>query len=154
MIARLGLAAMFSVADAMPWQLSATWCAGHDLFRVKEALDRDGNAVLYRQGESSISLYDRFVGEKAFCQAGYTTASERIAVADTDECPVRKCIEVRRLEDESSASPSHLTIYDTFQTVSLDKFIPGRISPRLALENASPNLVANHRRHKQPACRV
>jgi hypothetical protein len=63
---------------------------------VKEALDRGGIAVLYRQGESSVSLYDRFVGERAFCQAGYTTARERIAVADTDECPVRKCIKVRR----------------------------------------------------------
>jgi hypothetical protein len=26
--------------------------------------------------------------------------SEKIAVAETDECPVRKCIEVRRFVDE------------------------------------------------------
>jgi hypothetical protein len=96
MITRLGLVAMFSVASFDAHAIVRYMVQGMTCSEVKEALDRDGIAVLYRQNESGISLYDRFVGERAFCQAGYTTASERIAVADTDECPVRKCIEVRR----------------------------------------------------------
>jgi hypothetical protein len=63
---------------------------------VQEALDRDGIAILYRPGELGVVLYDRFVKDGSFCRARSTTVSERIAVADTDKCPVRKCIEVRR----------------------------------------------------------
>jgi hypothetical protein len=63
---------------------------------VQEAFDRDGIAILYRLGESGIVLYDRFVKDGPLCQALTTAASEKRAVADTDECPVRKCIEVRR----------------------------------------------------------
>jgi hypothetical protein len=63
---------------------------------VQQALDRDGVAILYRQAESGVALYDRFVKDESFCQVDYTAASERILVADTDACPVRKCIEVRR----------------------------------------------------------
>lgn len=64
--------------------------------QVQAALDRDGTAILYRQGASGISLYDRFVRDRSACAAGYTSASERIAVADTDACRVLKCVEARR----------------------------------------------------------
>ena len=63
---------------------------------VRQALERDGVAILYRQGKSGAALYDRFVDEAARCPAGYTTATERITVADTDECGVAKCISARR----------------------------------------------------------
>jgi hypothetical protein len=96
MMIRLATAAIFSITSSEASAIVRYMVQGMTCAEVREALDRDGIAVLYRQGKSGISLYDRFVGEKAFCQAGYTTASERIAVADTDECPVRKCIEVRR----------------------------------------------------------
>jgi hypothetical protein len=96
MITRLGLIAMFSVASFDAQAIVRYMVQGMTCSEVKEALDRDGIAVLYRQGESGISLYDRFVKDGSLCHAGYTPASERKAVADTDECPVRKCIEVRR----------------------------------------------------------
>jgi hypothetical protein len=96
MITRLGLVAFFTIASFDAMAVVRYMVQGMTCAEVKEALNRDGIGILYRQGESGISLYDRFVGEKALCQAGYTTASERIAVADTDECPVRKCTEVRR----------------------------------------------------------
>jgi hypothetical protein len=96
MITRLGLVAMFSVASFDAHAIVRYMVQGMTCSEVKEALDRDGIAVLYRRGESGISLYDRFVKDGSLCHAGYTPASERIAVADTDGCPVRKCIEVRR----------------------------------------------------------
>ena len=63
---------------------------------VQEALGRDGAAILYRQGKSGAALYERFVGDVTFCTAGDTTTLERIAVADTDECRVARCISARR----------------------------------------------------------
>lgn len=63
---------------------------------VQQALSRDGVAILYRQGGSGIALYDRFVKDASFCSAGFTTAHERIEVADTDGCNVAKCVEVQR----------------------------------------------------------
>jgi hypothetical protein len=63
---------------------------------VQDALERDGVAILYRQGKSGVALYDRFVEDGSFCPAGDTTTTERIAVADTDECRVAKCISARR----------------------------------------------------------
>jgi len=66
---------------------------------VRAALDRDGVAILYRQGKSGVTLYDRFVKDGSFCATGYTTAREGIEVADTGDCRVTKCIEVSRFGD-------------------------------------------------------
>jgi hypothetical protein len=63
---------------------------------VQQALERDGVAILYRQGKSGAALYDRFVEDASRCPVGYTPTAEHIAVADTDECRVAKCISVRR----------------------------------------------------------
>jgi hypothetical protein len=96
MMIRLATAAIFSIISSEASAIVRYMVQGMTCAEVREALDRDGIAVLYRQGESGISLYDRFVKDGSLCHVGYTAASERIAVADTDECPVRKCIEVRR----------------------------------------------------------
>ncbi len=53
-------------------------------------------AILYRRGQTGSVLYDRFVEDGSFCQRGDTTAVEQIAVADTDNCKVEKCISARR----------------------------------------------------------
>src|SRR5262245_17775659 len=66
---------------------------------VHQALNRDGIAVLYRRGAANVALYDRFVKDEAFCAAGYVTAREQIATADTNDCRVAKCIEERRFGD-------------------------------------------------------
>jgi hypothetical protein len=64
---------------------------------VQAALDRDGMAILFRQGKSGVTLYDRFVRDGSFCATGYTTTGEGISSADTDNCRVTKCIDSRRL---------------------------------------------------------
>jgi hypothetical protein len=81
----------FEASAVVRYMVQGMTCA-----EVQEALDRDGIAVLYRQGSSGVSLYDRFVRDGSFCEALSTTAAVRIAVADTDECRVSKCIEMRR----------------------------------------------------------
>ena len=67
---------------------------------VEQALQRDGAAVLYRKGKSGVALYDRFVGDGSSCPAGGTTTREGIAVADTDDCRLMKCIDVRRFGEK------------------------------------------------------
>jgi hypothetical protein len=96
MTIRLAMAAIFSIASSEASAIVRYMVQGMTCAEVQQALDRDGIAILYRQGESGIVLYDRFVKDGSLCQALTTTAREKIAVADTDECPVRKCIEVRR----------------------------------------------------------
>jgi hypothetical protein len=66
---------------------------------VQDAVSRDGTAILYRQGKSGVTLYDRFVKDAKLCATGYTGSRERIEVADTDDCRVTKCIEARRFGD-------------------------------------------------------
>jgi hypothetical protein len=92
----LGLAAIFSVISFDASAIVRYMVQGMTCAEVQEALDRDGIAVLYRQGASGVSLYDRFVRDDSFCEALSTTATVRIAVADTAECLVSKCIELRR----------------------------------------------------------
>jgi hypothetical protein len=96
MMTRLGLIAIFSM---IPFEASAIvryMVQGMTCAEVQEALDRDGVAVLYRQGASGVSLYDQFVKDGSFCGALSIITVERIAVADSGECRVSKCIELRR----------------------------------------------------------
>jgi hypothetical protein len=96
MIARLSIVAALSMASSDALAIVRYMVQGMTCAEVQEALNRDGIAILYRQAESGVALYDRFVKDESFCQALSTTASARISVADTNQCPVRKCIEIRR----------------------------------------------------------
>jgi hypothetical protein len=93
---RFALAVLFSTVAFNAWAIVRYIVQDMTCTAVQQALERDGVAILYRQGGSGITLYDRFVKDASFCAAGYTTASEAIAVADTDTCRVAKCIEARR----------------------------------------------------------
>lgn len=66
---------------------------------VKDALSRDGAAILYRKSKSGVALYDRFVKDGSMCAVTDTTAYESIAVADTDSCRVSKCVDKSRFGD-------------------------------------------------------
>ena len=66
---------------------------------VKEALKRDGAAILFRRGKSGVALYDRFVKDATMCPAGNITAQEGIPTADTQSCRVSKCIDQSRFGD-------------------------------------------------------
>lgn len=96
MMIRLSMIAAFSIVSFDASAIVRYMVQGMTCAEVQEALDRDGIAILYRQAESGVALYDRFVKDESFCQARSTTASEPISVADTDGCPVKKCIEMRR----------------------------------------------------------
>ena len=63
---------------------------------VQQALERDRAAIVYRKGKSGAALYDRFVDGNSACPAGTAATTEGIAVADTDDCKLTKCIDVRR----------------------------------------------------------
>jgi hypothetical protein len=92
LIATVLLCSMAFNADAAVRYLVANMsCA-----EVEQALERDGSAILYRKGKSGIALYDRFVGDSSLCPAGGTTTKEAVAVADTDDCRLMKCIDLRR----------------------------------------------------------
>lgn len=66
---------------------------------VQQALERDRAAIVYRKGKSGI-VYDRFVDGNARCPAGTLATSEAVAVADTDNCRLTKCVDVRRFGGE------------------------------------------------------
>ena len=97
---RIVLAAILAVA---PFEASAIvryiiqdmTCA-----EVQEALDRDGEAILYRQSTGSgLPLYDRYVRDGTFCASGESASRASVPVADTDNCSVTKCIDVSRFGD-------------------------------------------------------
>ena len=93
---RLAVAMLFTIVSFDAQAIVRYMVQGMTCREVHDALDRDGVAVLYRQGKSGIALYDRFVKDASFCATGYTTAREGIEVADMVDCRVVKCIEARR----------------------------------------------------------
>jgi len=93
---RLVMAAGFSIVSFDASAAVRYMVQGMTCTEVQESLKRDGVAILYRKGESGIALYDRFVGGASSCATGETVATQKIAVADTDNCSVSKCIEVQR----------------------------------------------------------
>ena len=51
---------------------------------VNEAIERDGQAILYRQAsESGLPLYNRYVSGAKFCTDGQKLVCESVATADT-----------------------------------------------------------------------
>ena len=93
---RLVVAAIFSMMSFDASAIVRYMVEGMTCAEVKDALDRDGLAILFRKSQSGVTLYDRFVKDGSFCSAGYTSAGERISSADTDNCRVTKCIEAQR----------------------------------------------------------
>jgi hypothetical protein len=69
MMIRLAMAAIFSIVSFDASAIVRYMVQGMTCAEVQEALDRDGVAILYRQGESGVALYDRFVKDGSFCRA-------------------------------------------------------------------------------------
>lgn len=64
---------------------------------VQGSVSRDGVAILYRQaGKNGVPLYDRYVANQSFCQAGQDTIKESVPTADTQNCRVSKCLDGSR----------------------------------------------------------
>lgn len=93
------VAAFFSIISFDASAIVRYMVQGMTCAEVQEALERDGTAILYRQGKSGVTLYDKVVKDETFCVAGFATAQQRVAAADTDNCRVTKCIETRRFGD-------------------------------------------------------
>lgn len=96
---RFSIIAFFSIVSTDASAVVRYMVQGMSCAEVQAAIDRDGVAILYRQGKSDAALYDRFVRDGSFCATGYSAARERINVSDTDNCRVTKCIETSRFGD-------------------------------------------------------
>jgi hypothetical protein len=93
---RLMVAALFSIVSFDASAIVRYMVQDMTCGQVQDAVERDGTAILYRQGKSGILLYDRFVRDGSLCATGYTTIRERVRVADTEDCRVTKCVEAQR----------------------------------------------------------
>lgn len=64
---------------------------------VQDSVSRDGVAILYRKaGNSGVPIYDRYVANESFCQAGQDTIRESVPTADTKSCRISKCLDGSR----------------------------------------------------------
>jgi hypothetical protein len=93
---RIVLAAFFAIISFDASALVRYMVQGMTCAEVKEALERDDVAILFRPGKSGVTLYDRYVKDGSLCASGTMAAAERIASADTDGCLVTKCVDGRR----------------------------------------------------------
>ena len=96
---RFAVVAIFSVVSFEASALVRYMVQGMTCAEVQQAVERDGIAILFRQGKSGVALYDRFVKDGSFCATGSTAAREGIEAADTNDCRVTKCIEASRFGD-------------------------------------------------------
>lgn len=63
--------------------------------RVKATLQSEGAAILRYPSKRnpSLTLYDRYVQDVRYCLPGQVFKNTSIPTADTNACPVRKCVE-------------------------------------------------------------
>ena len=59
--------------------------------RVQAIIQSDGAAILRYRGHTGLTLYDRYVSSRRYCQGGETTS---VPTADTSSCPVERCVEI------------------------------------------------------------
>jgi hypothetical protein len=95
---------MKRIAIALPILLAAAADAsaisrydigGMSCAKVKGIIQSQGAAILrYRsQHNPSLTLFDRYVKDGRYCQSGETTKQTGVPTADSNYCPLRKCIE-------------------------------------------------------------
>ena len=96
---KIAMAAVFCIVSSEASAVLRYMVQGMTCAEVQEAVDRDGVAILYRQGKSGVALYDRFVRDGSLCATGFTAAGEGISASDSDNCRVTKCIETKRFGD-------------------------------------------------------
>jgi hypothetical protein len=62
--------------------------------RVQAIIESEGAAILRYRGRTGVTLYDRYVSSRRFCQSSETTETVGVPTADSRSCPVRRCIEI------------------------------------------------------------
>lgn len=94
---KLVLALVLSLAPAEALAIVRYMVQDMTCAQVQDAVSRDGVAILYRKsGPTGVPLYDRYVANKSFCQAGQGTILESVPTADTPSCRVSKCLDESR----------------------------------------------------------
>jgi len=96
-VRKLVLAAVVALAPVEAGAIVRYMVQDMTCAEVKESVDRDGVAILYRQGgQTGVPLYDRYVADKSYCQSGQDTIKEAVPTADTRNCRVSKCLDGSR----------------------------------------------------------
>jgi hypothetical protein len=68
--------------------------------RVQLILGSEGAAILrWRSKRTGLTLYDRFVYSRAYCQASETTDYASVPTADDPTCAVKRCVEIEFFDD-------------------------------------------------------
>lgn len=89
--ATLALSTLLMAGDAsaiMRIETRSQSCAA-----IKQALNREGAAILRYKSKNNtgITLYDRYVSNRASCTFGEVTQRATVPARDTPSCPVLKC---------------------------------------------------------------
>ena len=87
----LALPLLLAAADASAisrYNIDDMSCA-----RVQEIIRSEGAAILRYRGRSGLTLYDRYVASRRYCQGSEITDSVSVPTADTRSCPVNRCVE-------------------------------------------------------------
>jgi hypothetical protein len=84
------LAAAADASAIARYDIGSMSCA-----RVKGIIQSEGAAILrYRsQHNPALTLYDRFVSDGRYCQSGEIATRTGVPTADSNYCPLRKCIQ-------------------------------------------------------------
>jgi hypothetical protein len=84
------LAAAADASAISRYDIGSMSCA-----RVKGIIQSEGAAILrYRsQHNPALTLYDRFVADGRYCQSGEIATRTGVPTADSNYCPLRKCIQ-------------------------------------------------------------
>ena len=84
------LAAAADASAISRYDIGSMSCA-----RVKGIIQSEGAAILrYRsQHNPALTLYDRYVKDVRYCQSGEIAKRTGVPTADSNYCPLRKCIQ-------------------------------------------------------------
>lgn len=99
---RLALAVVAALAPVEAGAIVRYMVQDMTCAEVREAVGRDGVAILYRRaGAAGVPLYDRYVANRSFCQAGQDAIVDSVPTADTPSCRVSKCLDESRFGGRS-----------------------------------------------------
>ena len=92
----LAAAACFSLLAVEAHAINRYTSTSMTCARVKSIISREGAAIMrYNSPRTGVLLYDRYVRNRQFCQAGETTDRAYIPTSDVQACPVNRCEEIQ-----------------------------------------------------------
>jgi hypothetical protein len=89
-------AACFSLLAAEAHAINRYTSTSMTCSKVKAIISQQGAAIMqHRSPRTGITLYDRYVKNRLFCQGGETTERTYIPTSDLQACPVNRCEEIQ-----------------------------------------------------------